>query len=106
MKESVVDALLLAAEENGAEASKRTNYSGRGMYGKTTVGLVIADRDFLPAALIAVVRLKEDQDAREEEAALDNQTYGTADVLTVEDFIEDLSRVQSDNMGRDDMIKY
>ncbi len=75
-----------AAEEMGIEASLRETYSGRGMYGKSTVAVVIGGQsNLLQAVALAAVRLCQELD--------DNP----------DDFLEDLA-FRYDNMGHDIVV--
>jgi hypothetical protein len=67
---------------NGGEVSLYKNYSGRGMYGKTTIGFVMPHIGFL-LAMAAEARVKK---------------------ADKEDFCEELRKVAQDSMGRDIIV--
>lgn len=97
MKKETVAAILEAADEIGLEMKEREGYSGRGMYGKDTVGIVLdSENDLLVSVATAAIRLKEKEDELED-------APGT---LTVEEFLDDIKRIRRDNMGRDSIIVY
>lgn len=58
MKNSTAQQILDAAEVLGLEFEQRTDYSGRGMYGSTTVGLIVDNQtDLLKAAAYAAFEI-------------------------------------------------
>jgi hypothetical protein len=72
----------------GAEFDRRDDYCGRGMYNKTTIGIVVGD---LPTFIGAVARAA---------ASLD------LDDARLQTFLNDVDGVRWDNMGRSDIIVY
>lgn len=96
MKLEVAKALIAAAEEAGTdEVTLHEDYSGRGMFGATTTGLVL-DSPSCVFALIAVasVRVKEAQEFAEDDSDRD------AVELDWEDFCQELKGLKQDNLGR------
>jgi hypothetical protein len=77
------------AEDAGNEnVSLREDYSGRGMYGQTTAGLVVGSLgDLLPLVAAAAAQLERQQ--------------GEEGVMDIDTFIGSLERIRTDNMGRD-----
>lgn len=89
MRKEIVKALLAAAEEIGtSECSMYEDYSGRGMFGNTTTGLVIENlNDLYQIVAVASVRVKEDESD-----------------LSWEDFCEDLGTWRQDSLGRSTIL--
>ncbi len=79
-----------AADQLGLEVKVYADYSGRGMYGKTTAGLVGSLSDIVQAIACAAVALGEN---------VNDADYDT------DDFVDDL-RLSMDCMGRSDIILY
>ncbi len=79
-------ALVNKAEEVGVDASFYESYSGRGMFGKQTAGVVISQKDKLIQLALLICMDLEDEQRKEQ-------------------LVKDLSDLRSDNMGRD-MIFY
>jgi hypothetical protein len=73
-------AIVQAADDLGIEAKLREEYSGRGMYGKCTAGIVVSD---LTSIIAAAAQAGRDMD--DDEAA---------------DFIDALDKLKTDGMGR------
>ena len=88
MKETYAKAIVEAANDECVNASVYENYSGRGMYGETTTGVTLEDDGILPV-LTARVALR-----------LSSQNHN----LDVDEFIEEIRSLRSDNLGRDVII--
>lgn len=56
MNQSDADEIMEVAEAEGLEVRVRENYSGRGMFGRTTTGLVGPEGDVLDAIALAGFR--------------------------------------------------
>lgn len=85
MKIEVAKAIVEAANECGYEMKLREDYSGRGMFGRTTTGIVYdSESDMLKSVALAAIRVKEKES---EEGA-----------MTAEEFIDELD-FSRDNMG-------
>jgi hypothetical protein len=82
MKIETAKAIVEAAESIGSEASVYEDYSGRGMYGKTTAGVVLSSMTAAIAAAAAAV----------------------ADADEPRDMADDLGNLSWDSMGRDIII--
>jgi len=88
MTEETALAILEAADEIGLEMKKYDGYSGRGMYGSDTTGIVFeSENDLLAAVSIAALRLSETE-------------------RDVEGFVDDVRKFRRDNMGKVSMIVY
>jgi hypothetical protein len=88
MKIETAKAIVEAANVIGLEVQLREDYSGRGMYGSTTAGVIGDPGDITAcAAYAAFVQGEEGKDVENEE------------------MVEDLRSMRSDSMGRD-MIYY
>jgi len=83
MTESAMQEIVTAAEALGLNITAYPDYSGRGMYGDKTCGVVIKNVGDLLVAVCEAVRNHDDPD----------------------DFVEDIRCVKTDSMGRD-MIVY
>jgi hypothetical protein len=90
MKESIARVIGEAADEIGLEdVSVRPNYSGRGMFGRTTTAVVAGcHATLLQAVALAAVRIA------------DGTYEGQEGVPTDEEFIEEMGKVVFDSMGR------
>ena len=53
MKKSLAEKMIDACNEEGIELEIYEEYSGRGMYGKTTTGIVIAQNDPMEDVMVA-----------------------------------------------------
>lgn len=86
MKAETADALREAADSMGLELQVRDDYSGRGMYGKTTHA-VVADLNtlFQCIAYAASAVIKEDD---------------------IDDFVHEIGRTHRDSMGRSELVIY
>ena len=101
MKKEIADILIEEADNVGIDLKAYEKYSGRGMYGKDTVGIVYEkENDLLRVVASAAARVQEEEREREEEAALDDQVMADLEGLTVVEFIESLGGFRYDNMGR------
>lgn len=98
MKKETADLVCAALDESGVEYTRRDDYSGRGMYGKTTVGIVVGGMGtFVGAAVRAAFAMGQ----------ADSTRYGDAEPpIDPEDFAREIARVRTDNMGRSDVIVY
>jgi gamma-glutamyltranspeptidase len=94
MKESTAKALDKALDEIGLEHEYREDYSGRGMFGKTTHGIVVDKWGDLLAAVASV-------------AADIGTTYGheMGTTESPDEFIEEMRKIRWDSMGHS-MIVY
>ena len=77
--------IVEVAENHDIYLDLREDYSGRGMYGKTTAGVVGSFKELIAAVAAAGVSLEE----------------GSADA---EEFIKDMQCITIDNMARDYII--
>jgi hypothetical protein len=94
MKIETAKAIVAAAEEIGLDSVRLyEDYSGRGMYGRTTTG-VVADSwgDLIKCVALAAGHIAQD------ETDLDTPNE-REDGLTLDDFVQDLD-LSSDQMGR------
>lgn len=89
MTKDTADVLCRALDETGAEYERRDAYSGRGMYGETTVGIVLGDVQTLLGAVA--------------EAA---GGLGELDPGAVRGFADRVRWLRTDQMGRSDIIVY
>lgn len=85
MKYQAAKLIYKAAQENDYEVELIENYSGRGMFGKTTTGLVLADIN----VFIRVV------------AFASKMFVADNDYLFFEDFLNDFLPVKMDSLGND-----
>lgn len=106
MDKPVADAILAAADAIGIEMTIREDYSGRGMYGKATTGIVYDGLgNLLQCVATAVCDLKEEADYRDSlPFDEDDEEGGEEDFLSPEDFCEALAHFRFDNMGRSDIV--
>ncbi len=89
MKKSTVELLIKTSEEIGMEdIEARFNYSGRGMFGKTTCGVVLPKINNFICLVASTVQLN-----LEEEKEFD-----------IDSFIDDVSSIKQDNMGHDIIV--
>jgi len=51
MEKELAEKIVEAIENNGGEAHVREGYSGRGMYGKSTYGVVVDDGDIVSSII-------------------------------------------------------
>jgi hypothetical protein len=100
MKIEIAEIIVNAAEEIGLDMSLRENYSGRGMFGKTTTGIIYnSEGDLLQAVGCAAANLKQ--------AELEAPNYrddSDTKTLTVEEFLNAIRRTSRDNMGHSGII--
>lgn len=82
MKLSTAEKIEQAAQDLGLELDLREDYSGRGMFGKKTAGVVGGLGDIIKSIAHAATRLKEEE---------------------ADDFVDDMD-IAIDNMGRDIII--
>lgn len=95
MKAEVANLILEAADHNGFEMRLREGYSGRGMFGKTTTGIIYDSQSDLHVCIAAVgVRLGS------EEAADPNVDLP----VSADMFVEDMRALRFDNMGRSSIV--
>lgn len=100
MKVATVDAICAILDGSGAEYERR-DYSGRGMGGKTTGGIVVGDiGSFIGAVANAAVNL-----AYAVADDTDDERHTEAEE-TLSAFVKDVSRVAIDSMGKSDIIVY
>lgn len=101
MKAESAAALSRAIDELDAEHAVRTDYSGRGMYGRTTHAVVCDVNTLVAAAAIAgrdlafCVADAGNREATKEEAAA---------TQSLADFIADLRELRVDDMGRSTVV--
>lgn len=82
-----------AAKDLGVEVTVYEDYSGRGMCGDKTTGLVYdSEGDFLQSIILASMNLKEIEDTLSEGEQ-------TPTGITSEDFLCEFHAVRKDNMG-------
>lgn len=100
MKQIVAEKILEAAEVIGLDLTLDTGYSGRGMYGKTTSSITGDQNDFMQALAYAAATVKEEEN--------DPTTYDEEGdpVITLDEFIEEIASMRSDNMGRSNLVWY
>ncbi len=98
-----------AALDLGLDCTIDENYSGRGMYNKTTVGVIISPEPLYQIIAYAAVLVTEDNDIEKS----DNYYNNFFDIDTVIDeqydsdkFIDDCGEFQKDTMGKSDIILY
>ena len=77
------------AQQNGADVNHHEDYSGRGMYGSTTDGVVGSLSDIVAGAVAYAGDLDPGNDFEE-----------------IEELVTTFSNMRTDNMGRSDIIVY
>lgn len=87
MKCEIADLICGALDDAGLEYTRHDEYSGRGMYGETTVGVVVADLTILMAGVFAV-----------------GCDLGDGFPATTDEMRNALTRLRTDNMGRDIIV--
>lgn len=87
MKLETAQRIVEAAKDVGDDVALRENYSGRGMFGETTAGVVGRTTDILAAVANAAFLLGK----RGEQA-------------DVESFFHDVHRLSQDSMGRETIV--
>lgn len=87
MKTEHAKAIAEAATDIGLDVTHREGYSGRGMYGRTTDGVVGSQGDVIQA--IAAVAHQMGQDGEDGD-----------------EFVDAMGKLSFDNMGRSDLIVY
>ncbi len=104
MKKETADSICSALATKGAEFDRLEDYSGRGMFGKTTVGIVVGDiGTFIGAVAYATVDLAYDvADAGDSD---DGRREVEAEAALTA-FIEDVRGVSFDQMGNSDVVVY
>lgn len=90
MQQNTVELIASSAEALGVEIRVEDDYSGRGMYGKTTHAVVYSSLGDLLACCADAAMTATAEGEHEEVVAA---------------FIRDLKQIRTDNMGRD-MIAY
>lgn len=80
MKEKVARALYDALENEGVTVELRDDYSGRGMYGKTTFGLS-GDFGFCDVAVAWATACQEDEELRPSELGFTSDSMGMGIVI-------------------------
>jgi hypothetical protein len=94
VKKETAELLVEAAHDENINATLRKDYSGRGMYGKTTHAVELPRLDQLAAiAAVAAAEMVREQDGK-----IVPPEY------TLRDFVDDLRRLRSDNMGLDYIV--
>lgn len=83
MQKIIAERIVEAIENNDGEARIYENYSGRGMYGKTTTGVVVENGDLVSSIILC--------------AELFIITDTTDDELL--EAIENITQFKSDHMG-------
>lgn len=96
MKLEIAKAIVEAGEACGFEMSVYEDYSGRGMYGEKTTGVMYQDTNDLIVATATVVQDKA-QDIAQDDEGEDGDP---------EAFLLEVRRFRYDNMGRTEMIVY
>lgn len=85
MKLEYAKLICVALDDQGAEYTLDPEYSGRGMYDKTTAAIVVGDiGTFIGAVALAAANIDDDPGP----------------------FAEVMSRVRWDSMGRSDIVVY
>ena len=97
MRTSSAKAIVGAADNLGLPVSHHENYSGRGMFGKTTDGVVGKINDIIASAAYAASLLKEDYFSD----CSDISRHGEK---KHDDLIHDLQHVRTDNMAMDIIV--
>lgn len=97
MKQEYAERIAKQIEDNGEEGSSR-EYSGRGMYGDKTYAVVADLSTFIGAAVQVGIDLAEEAEIADEQ--------GKEDAPDPEDFIEEMSKVRWDTMGRSSTVVY
>lgn len=114
MKLETAKRIVDIAEENGIELKLYENYSGRGMFGRTTTGIVGSQTAIIEAVGLAAWRLGNEAGAANEqfeavEEGHDEETELKAERDVLQDashaFLDDL-KWSWDSMGRSDSIAY
>lgn len=101
MDKPVANAIIAAADAIGIEMRIYEDYSGRGMYGKATTGIVYEGLgNLLTCVATAACDLKDTEDH-----AIRTESDETLE-LTPEDFCEAVGHLRFDNMGRSSDIVY
>lgn len=80
MDRELAEAIVEAIENNGGEAELREDYSGRGMYGKTTTGVVF-DGDLVSAIINNADLFVEDDDPKFETRSLCEDSMGLSRII-------------------------
>lgn len=88
MKKEMMDLLVKAGEELDIALDPREDYSGRGMYGDKTCGIVIENVAKLPAVAATAALLSADGDEE----------------YTADDLVRDLLKLRMDSMGHDTIV--
>lgn len=92
MKLEVAKAIEKAGQDLGFEMSVYENYSGRGMYGSATTGIVYDNlSDLLQATAQAM-------------ADILDESEGSNESLDDESFIVELGQIRQDQMGRSGIV--
>lgn len=94
MKLETANAIVKAAEDAGKEVRLTESYSGRGMFGKMTAGVIGSHSDVMIGITHACYRAGRSA----MEAELEND--GTA-TDSAKDMLHELGRLRQDNMGYD-----
>lgn len=99
MKLEHAQRIVRAANDIGLDVTLREDYSGRGMYGKTTTGVVGSQSDIIASIATAAYWLGQDSVQKEDIRDIE-------DVEGDEAFLEAMGQLVFDNMGRDNLIVY
>ncbi len=93
MDRKIATLIVAAADQiGGLEVEIYEGYSGRGMMGRETTGISVHNHNtLLQCVALAASQVEEDKDSE--------------DRLTIDEFVEGLSDVRFDSLGRD-MIVY
>lgn len=96
MKLETAEAIKEAADCIGSmDFSIREEYSGRGMFGRSTAALEYGDQnDLMVAVAYAAACIKESECANDAEPQ----------ELSVDDFLDEIRKFCHDNMGRDFVV--
>lgn len=93
MKKEIAEAILEASETIGLNLEMREDYSGRGMYGDKTHAIVGDADEFRQATCYAAVMITQSEDEEDSQ-------------VTVDEYIEAMAKIRTDNMGRSDLVWY
>lgn len=103
MLKAAAKAIINAANEVGIDMTLREDYSGRGMYGKTTDGIIFGSySDLMVCIATAAINVKGEEDYYDNRDELEVEEPE----ITVDDFMDSISNVSFDSMGRYDNIAY
>jgi len=100
MTKELAEFLALAAQENDQEVKIYKNYSGRGMFGRTTYGVTCDSASSLLSAVLEYFK-NNIVETEDEEGDSTPSEYEGKNLSEIE-----FSEFSTDNMGRDKIILY